>query len=849
MNHSIGKARKGTDYVSFPVRLPMLAGQTSVSGVKYLGKPESLTATIPTTNPFKFRANFTLRLDKPAHTFRLEVVGGDSDFNMPQRVHKRINEDLEKAAHKEFPLIDRTPTLEIVEEELGSGDGVTSYVYFVLTLPPRTAFYTSNPAVLPALGFAEAAIESFKVPYFGGRSVRDNKARVRVYGYFNVNHEEDVVVRGSHMPNIVAIDLREARRFDEKRLETAVGKTPKRGKASGSGAAGRTGAGYDHHPDDDEEIEETDYDDDDSVSWDTADEGSGEEGGELEETMIADIQDFLENSVSFQTPRRSKKTPGKKRKMPSHGDDVGGGGGGDARGFGTPMLPGTKEESAVRRRGEEEEEAGGAGTASSGSGYVAGPSAAAESSSSADQGGEPQPPPPPPPHPPPPPPQTPQIQETPVVAVEAVVVGTADVPKPTREKKKKKTASKSAVAAAGDLILEADEEEEQPQEPPPPPAEQKPVIVIKSEQPSSASKAATDAAADLVETAEQEDEHAEEEHRVQGGSGSSGGAGDAGNVSGRPQRKGAGQIHRYTDAEYDLDRHGDGTGRQKKKPGGFVEGDDEVGLTDFFEEQSLNVRRRRDVSSYHDARLMWGKSRKRRAPSGRGSPPPLANSIPFQVLVMNRTKEIVLERRIRPHPEAARRGLEELCQKACREMLLSYCPIEVELVNGRTIELFNKTEEACDASVVVRLGDKVCQMLRAPPKKTLFFDLELTRSYKFDVAGVTDVFEEKYPVTAVCRGFGLAHSYIANYGYAPIFGVIFSRDSEILTEGLKFVTDGGNLTLEFLDCEGRRIVFPQDIVFQLIMRLRPLPDETAMRRGGIKYGGVGSALAGSSFDY
>lgn len=197
-------------------------------------------------------------------------------------------------------------------------------------------------------------------------------------------------------------------------------------------------------------------------------------------------------------------------------------------------------------------------------------------------------------------------------------------------------------------------------------------------------------------------------------------------------------------------------------------------------------------------------------------------SVTFQMEAFGRARMETLDRSVNHNPEAIRASLEEMFIRACNRLNLSYCPIEVTLLNEKTLEIFNKTEEAGDSTLTVELQDELCEALHVPHGKRLVFDLEVPRSYKFDLTETNpDPFFSLYPVTIVCRNYGLAQTYIENFGYNPVLGVMLSREAEILTDGLTFSNDGEILNLEFIDCVGRKIVFDRDYTYQLIMTLRP----------------------------
>ena len=175
MNLTKASLRSGQDYAVFPLHLPRWTDRASISA-PCLGKIRKLSSFVSAPREITPRCSFSLTHQNKFHSFNLKGRRADEDAQRPAGIARRLQAHLDTAGKEKFPSFQGRPVIQY-DEDLPAGGAL------VLTLPPKTALYTTNEALFPALGFPDQLIESATVPVPTGSTGRMMHAQV--FGLWN----------------------------------------------------------------------------------------------------------------------------------------------------------------------------------------------------------------------------------------------------------------------------------------------------------------------------------------------------------------------------------------------------------------------------------------------------------------------------------------------------------------------------------------------------------------------------------------------------------------------------------------------------------------------------------------
>ena len=192
MNVTYATVRPGDASATFTISLPKWGGLESIN-TRNLGKPRQITFS-PGEPPL-IEYMITATLEQGIRFFPFRLLTPTRKSWEAAEIGSRLAKNESKLA---YPLQRRLP-------ELYFNDAEEDDMHFVVSLPPNTAFYTTNNLFFSAIGYdGHPALEK-DIREIGGRGTR--VVQKDVYGFFNETDQFQEIRGESTPPNLVITDV------------------------------------------------------------------------------------------------------------------------------------------------------------------------------------------------------------------------------------------------------------------------------------------------------------------------------------------------------------------------------------------------------------------------------------------------------------------------------------------------------------------------------------------------------------------------------------------------------------------------------------------------------------------
>ena len=196
MNLSTATVRQGDTEASFCIRLPRFQGQAS-SNQKMLGRLVDISYRSTGVRQIPFFINASTQYYRHQYPFFIKTAARRA--NTMESVARKLDDHFKKLA-KEYPLHQAVPSIALnVDDDEDH--------HFVLSLPPRTALYSSSEMFFRGIGMGDVPeIDSdTRMMERGGRRV---PVSMVVYGAFNHSYRPmqvrgERVVQGTTMDDLI----------------------------------------------------------------------------------------------------------------------------------------------------------------------------------------------------------------------------------------------------------------------------------------------------------------------------------------------------------------------------------------------------------------------------------------------------------------------------------------------------------------------------------------------------------------------------------------------------------------------------------------------------------------------
>ena len=227
----------------------------------------------------------------------------------------------------------------------------------------------------------------------------------------------------------------------------------------------------------------------------------------------------------------------------------------------------------------------------------------------------------------------------------------------------------------------------------------------------------------------------------------------------------------------------------------------------------------------------------------------VAGSMQFQLNIIqggNQIVELTGQRQVTPDGVVV--GLTSLFEEARQACGLATLPLEARLGPRGSVQIVSETHAGSKTKMILTLDDEMSAGLYHPPNLPLVFDFEApSRTYTLRLeeeqpavglpqplpavvavaappqlqpppppprtTGTWDPFRGRYPILVVLRGHGISRSFVRGRGYLTLLGRVEERRGALPADGvgLEMTASETFLSIEFLDCDRRPVVFDRDL--------------------------------------
>ena len=190
MNLTKAVVRRGQDHAVFPLHLPRWTDRASIIA-PCLGKPRKFSSFVSAPREITLSCKFSLTHQTSFHSFNLKGRKAEDEAQKPAGFARRLQVHLEAAGREKFPSFQTRPVITYDEDLAGGGA-------MMLSLPPRSALYSTNENLFEALGFPDGLVQSASAQVPTGTSGKMVVAQV--YGLWNLQDENVIIYTDPFTP-------------------------------------------------------------------------------------------------------------------------------------------------------------------------------------------------------------------------------------------------------------------------------------------------------------------------------------------------------------------------------------------------------------------------------------------------------------------------------------------------------------------------------------------------------------------------------------------------------------------------------------------------------------------------